>query len=75
MMDMQQLFKMVDQLTSAELKELYQYIMESRVQFIGSEPKPPHQPRKLGLHAHLGQAWMSEDFMDELPDSFWLGEA
>ena len=35
------------------------------------EPKP----RILGLHAHLGEGWMSDDFRDELPDSFWLGQA
>jgi antitoxin (DNA-binding transcriptional repressor) of toxin-antitoxin stability system len=29
-------------------------------------------PRILGLHE--GQAWISEDFTDELPNSFWLGE-
>jgi prevent-host-death family protein len=32
------------------------------------EPKP----RILGLRE--GQVWSSEDFDDELPDSFWLGE-
>ena len=30
-------------------------------------------PRVLGLHN--GQGWMSDDFNDPLPDSFWLGEA
>lgn len=29
------------------------------------------QPRILGLHE--GEGWMSDDFTDELPDSFWLG--
>lgn len=35
----------------------------------------PHKakaPRVLGLHA--GQVWVSPDFDDPLPDSFWLGE-
>jgi hypothetical protein len=39
------------------------------------EPTKPITPRKqriLGLHA--GGAWMSDDFDDELPISFWLGE-
>lgn len=31
-----------------------------------------NQPRIAGLHAGMG--WMSDDFDDELPDSFWLGE-
>lgn len=30
--------------------------------------------RVLGLHAHLGEAWISDDFDDPLPDEFWLGE-
>jgi predicted DNA-binding antitoxin AbrB/MazE fold protein len=30
------------------------------------------KPRIAGLHA--GMIWMSDDFDDELPDSFWLGE-
>ena len=29
-------------------------------------------PRIPGLHQ--GQVWMSEDFNDSLPDSFWLGD-
>ena len=33
----------------------------------------PKKPRILGLHAHLGEGWMSEDFKSELPDEFWLG--
>ncbi|MBI5959102.1 MAG: toxin-antitoxin (TA) system antitoxin [Chloroflexi bacterium] len=31
-------------------------------------------PRILGLHAHLGAAWISDDFNDPLPDEFWMGE-
>ena len=34
-------------------------------------PKPP---RIIGLHEHLGHAWMSDDFDDPLPDEFWLGD-
>ncbi len=37
-------------------------------------PQPIRKPRILGLHAHLGKAWMSDDFRDELPDEFWLGQ-
>lgn len=33
-----------------------------------------NKPRILGLHAHLGPAWMSDDFDEPLPDEFWLGE-
>lgn len=28
--------------------------------------------RILGLHE--GEGWISDDFTDELPDSFWLGD-
>lgn len=31
-----------------------------------------HAPRIPGLHK--GQVWMSEDFNNALPDSFWLGD-
>lgn len=34
--------------------------------------QPAGKPRVLGLHA--GQGWMADDFTDELPNSFWLGD-
>jgi len=42
----------------------------ARLSLLKSEPSK----RRAGLHEHLGHAWMSDDFNDELPDSFWLGE-
>lgn len=33
---------------------------------------PQQQERILGLHR--GEIWMSDDFDDELPDEFWLGD-
>lgn len=36
------------------------------------EAQPAQAPRVMGLHE--GQGWISDDFDDELPDSFWLGE-
>jgi antitoxin (DNA-binding transcriptional repressor) of toxin-antitoxin stability system len=36
------------------------------------EPKVQPKQRVLGLHE--GQGWISDDFTDELPDSFWFGE-
>jgi hypothetical protein len=41
----------------------------ARVAYV--EPSTVHSERILGLHE--GEGWMSEDFNDELPDSFWLG--
>jgi len=35
-------------------------------------PHKTNAPRVLGLHA--GQVWVSPDFDEPLPDSFWLGE-
>jgi hypothetical protein len=76
MADLQGIFETVDGLSPEEVKQLYTYILEHRIQFVGENESVPTQakPRILGLHAHLGKAWMSEDFNDELPDEFWLGE-
>jgi hypothetical protein len=75
MADLQTLFEAVDALTPEEVKQLYTYILEHHVEFVGEKEPAPDTPRVLGLHAHLGKAWMSDDFKDELPDEFWLGEA
>lgn len=32
------------------------------------------QPKKRILGLHQGNSWMSDDFNDELPMSFWMGE-
>lgn len=34
--------------------------------------QPQTEGRVFGLHK--GQGWISDDFDDELPDSFWFGE-
>lgn len=74
MSDLQSLMRAVDTLTVDEVKQLYAYILETRTQFVEA-PAAIAEKRVLGLHAHLGKAWMSDDFGDELPDSFWLGES
>jgi hypothetical protein len=75
MADLQALMRAVDELSASELKQLYTHILETRVQFMDATEKPLQPaPRILGLHEHLGHAWMSEDFNPELPDSFWPGE-
>ena len=73
MSDLQSLMRAVDTLSIEEVKQLYTYILETRTQFV--EAPVTNDKRVLGLHAHLGKAWMSDDFQDELPDSFWLGES
>jgi hypothetical protein len=40
--------------------------------FTSVEPPPILKERILGLHE--GEGWMSDDFTDELPMSFWLGD-
>ncbi len=37
-----------------------------------AETKTVQGERVLGLHE--GEGWISDDFTDELPDSFWLGQ-
>lgn len=44
---------------------------EAPVQLKPITPKL-RKPLKLGLRE--GQGWTSDDFDDDLPDSFWLGE-
>jgi hypothetical protein len=64
------LLRKVDELSPEDVKTLYQYILDKRVQFVAAQPSPD-APRVLGLNPG---AWMSDDFNDELPDEFWFGE-
>lgn len=72
-MDLQALFHTVDELTPDELKQLYLYITQTRVQFAATSSEIPNKPRVLGLFENIGETWMSDDFDAELPDDFWLG--
>jgi hypothetical protein len=74
MADLQELIRAVDELNASDLKQLYNHIVETRIQFIASPEESQNSPRILGLFEHVGETWMSDDFDDELPDSFWLGE-
>jgi hypothetical protein len=43
---------------------------------VAALPLPPEEvppPRRV-FGRYEGQIWMSEDFNEPLPDSFWLGE-
>ena len=73
MADLQALFKEVDKLSAEEIEELYKHVAGIRTQ-IPATSTPQRSERVLGLHEHLGKAWMSEDFDAELPDEFWFGE-
>jgi hypothetical protein len=75
MSDLQTLFQQVDDLSPDEIKQLYDYIVNNHVKFVPvKSAEEPLKQRVLGLHAHLGPHWMSDDFDDELPDEFWFGE-
>ena len=67
MTDLERIFRTIDALTPDEKQQIIDYIQgqrESNGQALA--------PRVLDPHA--GVIWMSDDFDEELPDSFWLGE-
>ncbi len=72
----EQVRQMIKSRSRAERIQLIEDIAETLKQEIAAEQpiSQPKKPRILGLHAHLGEGWMSDDFHDELPDSFWLGQ-
>ena len=74
MVDLQTLFHTVDELTADELKRLYLYIVQTRVQFVAAPEASHPRTRVLGLFENVGETRVSDDFNAELPDSFWLGE-
>lgn len=69
MVTLTEVFKAVKQLSGAEKRQLLDYLQQTEDDI----PESPKQ-RIAGLHAHLGKAWMSDDFNEPLPDSFWFGE-
>lgn len=62
MSDLQTLLHMVDELDQDEFRTLYEYMVESRSRHHEAQEDSVRQPRVLGLHAHLGPPWLSEDF-------------
>lgn len=74
MKNLQPIFDQIEQLSPAELRRVLNYILEKQSGLADNADQSLQSPRILGLHAHLGEAWMSDDFGDELPDMFWLGE-
>jgi hypothetical protein len=73
MADLQAIFQTVNELSAEDIKELYKYIAETRMQFTDT-PAPVPQPSERIFDLHAGKIWMSDDFDAELPDEFWLGE-
>jgi hypothetical protein len=59
----------VQDLSISERKTLINVIVDS----LATAPTP--QPKKKRIfNMHAGLVWMSDDFDDELPDSFWFGD-
>lgn len=66
MTDLQTVFEILDSMSDAERQQVIEYLQLPA-------PRKTSQPRVIGLHASLGEAWMSDDFNDELPVAFWQG--
>lgn len=67
--------------TQMSLKELVSMLFEGAEIILAQNNQPlarltpidaPSAPRIPGLHA--GQVWMSEDFCEPLPETFWTGD-
>ncbi len=66
MTDLNTLYRAVDDLSPEEKRMLLDYIQHGEV--------ITHRPAQRVFGLHPNAIWISEDFDDELPDSFWLGE-
>lgn len=42
---------------------------------LGDETQVPKPKKQRVFGQYIGKIWMSDDFDDPLPDSFWLGES
>ena len=68
MADFQTVLQVVDTLSDDEKQRLLKHLQRG----LGEEKAPEVTQRVLDLHP--GAATMSDDFDEELPDSFWLDE-
>jgi hypothetical protein len=73
MADLQALFQAVDKLSAEEIEELYKHVAEIRTQHEHAITVVS-QPRERVFDLYAGRIWVSDDFDDELPDEFWLGQ-
>lgn len=68
-MTFEEMGEQVNTLTLAERKALINVLVDSLTH------QPQAQPKKKRIfNMHAGLVWMSDDFDDELPDSFWFGD-
>jgi hypothetical protein len=58
----------VHELIISQCKALINVIVDSLTEELSPTPVKKRTP-----NSHAGQVWMSDDFDDELPNSFWLG--
>ena len=66
MADLQTILKEIDTLTAAEKQQVIDYIQQQeQSEGLTTEKRIPDL---------FPGFWMSDDFDEELPDSFWLGE-
>jgi hypothetical protein len=72
MADLQSIMHDLHDLTPDEVRKLFAHIKESYGQILEQKPRTKGKQRIFDLHA--GKIRMSDDFDQELPDSFWLGE-
>jgi hypothetical protein len=72
---MPDIFHQLDEMNLDELKQVMAYIQQRQITVtkISIPESKDEQPSKRtpGLTPGI---WMSDDFDEELPDSFWLGE-
>lgn len=68
-MTFEEMVARIPELSITERKELISIIVDS----LATTPEPKHKKQRIP-DMHKGGVWMSDDFDDELPDSFWFGD-
>jgi hypothetical protein len=61
----------IQKLSQAERNRLVEFITQIDLEITSQQPS---QDRILGLGKNKNDFWMSEDFDDELPESFWFSD-
>ena len=66
------LWQEINALPEPQLKTLWDFVQFLQYTAQQTSPAPSVTQRIPGLDA--GTTWLSDDFDDPLPDSFWLGD-
>jgi hypothetical protein len=72
--DLKMVFKAIDEMTPEQLRQLYTHLADKQIEASLQISSPPPKKRVFGLGGEKPGFWMSDDFDDELPDEFWLGD-